>query len=164
MQGRVDGAFDSGYLMTAMVNGRVFRGVLFSPVSTLPRNKIIFFQFQLDYKPAVKQVPGILYRRPGGIHQMTNNSSPVMNNNSETPPVMVVDQPYMNLERGASWGSCYNRQPISLQGVTGSGFEGRSRERIMAQPTTLKRESSKYKSDLEGVVLTLGGSTGTAGR
>ncbi|KAL3843546.1 hypothetical protein ACJIZ3_000949 [Penstemon smallii] len=29
--GQVDGAFDSGYLMTATVNGEVFRGVLFAP-------------------------------------------------------------------------------------------------------------------------------------
>lgn len=33
IHGKVDGAFDSGYLMTAMVNGKVFRGVLFAPVS-----------------------------------------------------------------------------------------------------------------------------------
>ncbi|KAK9692159.1 hypothetical protein RND81_09G244700 [Saponaria officinalis] len=30
VQGKVDGAFDSGYLMTATVNGRTFRGVLFA--------------------------------------------------------------------------------------------------------------------------------------
>ncbi|XP_020240459.1 acyl-CoA-binding domain-containing protein 4 isoform X2 [Cajanus cajan] len=31
VRGKVDGAFDSGLLMTAAVNGRVFRGVLFPP-------------------------------------------------------------------------------------------------------------------------------------
>ncbi|TKY52310.1 Rab9 effector protein with kelch motifs [Spatholobus suberectus] len=31
VRGKVDGAFDSGLLMTAAVNGRVFRGVLFAP-------------------------------------------------------------------------------------------------------------------------------------
>nr|GEZ39766.1 galactose oxidase/kelch, beta-propeller [Tanacetum cinerariifolium] len=31
VHGKVDGAFDSGYLMTATVNGRIFRGVLFPP-------------------------------------------------------------------------------------------------------------------------------------
>ncbi|KAK1423699.1 hypothetical protein QVD17_19007 [Tagetes erecta] len=31
VHGKVDGAFDSGYLMTATVNGRMFRGVLFPP-------------------------------------------------------------------------------------------------------------------------------------
>nr|GEX27437.1 Rab9 effector protein with kelch motifs-like [Tanacetum cinerariifolium]GEZ91542.1 Rab9 effector protein with kelch motifs-like [Tanacetum cinerariifolium] len=31
VHGKVDGAFDSGYLMTAAVNGRIFRGVLFPP-------------------------------------------------------------------------------------------------------------------------------------
>ncbi|KAG6496067.1 hypothetical protein ZIOFF_043915 [Zingiber officinale] len=32
VRGTVDGAFDSGYLMTANVNGQLFRGVLFAPV------------------------------------------------------------------------------------------------------------------------------------
>ncbi|GAB2229010.1 hypothetical protein Droror1_Dr00023145 [Drosera rotundifolia] len=31
VQGKVDGVFDSGYLMTATINGRTFRGVLFTP-------------------------------------------------------------------------------------------------------------------------------------
>ncbi|KAL0552405.1 hypothetical protein IC582_011514 [Cucumis melo] len=31
VRGRVDGAFDSGFLMTATVNGKVYRGVLFTP-------------------------------------------------------------------------------------------------------------------------------------
>ncbi|KAL3638216.1 hypothetical protein CASFOL_017587 [Castilleja foliolosa] len=31
VRGQVDGAFDSGYIMTATVNGKVFRGVLFAP-------------------------------------------------------------------------------------------------------------------------------------
>ncbi|KAH6805852.1 hypothetical protein C2S51_030683 [Perilla frutescens var. frutescens] len=31
VRGQVDGIFDSGYLMTATVNGKVFRGVLFAP-------------------------------------------------------------------------------------------------------------------------------------
>ncbi|XP_073132614.1 uncharacterized protein [Henckelia pumila] len=31
VRGQVDGAFDSGYLMTAVVNGTVYRGVLFPP-------------------------------------------------------------------------------------------------------------------------------------
>uniref|UniRef100_A0A0D9V024 DCD domain-containing protein n=1 Tax=Leersia perrieri TaxID=77586 RepID=A0A0D9V024_9ORYZ len=31
VHGTIDGAFDSGYLMTAVVNGQLFRGVLFAP-------------------------------------------------------------------------------------------------------------------------------------
>ncbi|XVF41760.1 hypothetical protein PTKIN_Ptkin01aG0306300 [Pterospermum kingtungense] len=31
VRGKVDGAFDSGFLMTATVNGKIFRGVLFAP-------------------------------------------------------------------------------------------------------------------------------------
>ncbi|KAK6911655.1 hypothetical protein RJ641_023748 [Dillenia turbinata] len=39
IQGKIDGAFDSGFLMTATINGKIFRGVLFSPgpVVTPPR-------------------------------------------------------------------------------------------------------------------------------
>jgi hypothetical protein len=33
VHGTIDGTFDSGYLMTAVVNGQLFRGVLFAPVS-----------------------------------------------------------------------------------------------------------------------------------
>lgn len=33
VRGKVDGTFDSGLLMTATVNGKIFRGVLFAPVS-----------------------------------------------------------------------------------------------------------------------------------
>lgn len=33
VHGKVDGAFDSGFLMTATVNGKIYRGVLFAPVS-----------------------------------------------------------------------------------------------------------------------------------
>lgn len=33
VSGKVDGVFDSGLLMTATVNGKIFRGVLFAPVS-----------------------------------------------------------------------------------------------------------------------------------
>ena len=35
VRGKVDGAFDSGFLMTATVNGKIFRGVLFAPVSSM---------------------------------------------------------------------------------------------------------------------------------
>ncbi|XP_022720144.1 acyl-CoA-binding domain-containing protein 4-like isoform X2 [Durio zibethinus] len=31
VRGKVDGAFDAGFLMTATVNGKIFRGVLFAP-------------------------------------------------------------------------------------------------------------------------------------
>ncbi|CAM8945958.1 unnamed protein product [Rhodiola kirilowii] len=36
VNGKIDAAFDSGYLMTAVVNGRIFRGVLFSPAPVVP--------------------------------------------------------------------------------------------------------------------------------
>ncbi|CAM8979699.1 unnamed protein product [Rhodiola kirilowii] len=36
VHGKVDASFDSGYLITAVVNGRIFRGVLFSPAPIVP--------------------------------------------------------------------------------------------------------------------------------
>jgi hypothetical protein len=40
VHGTVDGAFDSGYLVTAVVNGQLFRGVLFAPVSNPSGNEV----------------------------------------------------------------------------------------------------------------------------
>ncbi|EEF49970.1 kelch repeat protein, putative [Ricinus communis] len=44
VRGRVDGAFDSGLLMTATVNGKIFRGVLFAPVSEVVSRGAILAQ------------------------------------------------------------------------------------------------------------------------
>ncbi|KAM0915968.1 hypothetical protein ACQ4PT_010484 [Festuca glaucescens] len=51
VQGTIDGAFDSGYLMTAVVNGQLFRGVLFAPG------------------------PGVTAPRPAMHHQILNSSA-----------------------------------------------------------------------------------------
>lgn len=51
VQGTIDGAFDSGYLMTAVVNGQLFRGVLFAPG------------------------PGVTAPRPTMHHQILNSSA-----------------------------------------------------------------------------------------
>jgi hypothetical protein len=40
VHGTIDGTFDSGYLMTAIVNGQLFRGVMFAPVSNPTGNNI----------------------------------------------------------------------------------------------------------------------------
>jgi hypothetical protein len=46
VHGTIDGAFDSGYLMTAVVNGQLFRGVLFAPVSkSFPGNELLHTWF-----------------------------------------------------------------------------------------------------------------------
>ncbi|RZC48667.1 hypothetical protein C5167_017095 [Papaver somniferum] len=39
VRGKVDGAFDSGFLMTANVNGKILRGILFAPVSIINNSK-----------------------------------------------------------------------------------------------------------------------------
>ena len=36
VNGIVDGVFDAGYMLTALVNGQPYRGVLFTPVNSLP--------------------------------------------------------------------------------------------------------------------------------
>ena len=36
VNGIVDGVFDAGYMLTALVNGQSYRGVLFTPVNSLP--------------------------------------------------------------------------------------------------------------------------------
>ncbi|KAI4301699.1 hypothetical protein L6164_034950 [Bauhinia variegata] len=41
VRGTVDGAFDSGFLMTATVNGRIFRGVLFAPGAVASRGAVL---------------------------------------------------------------------------------------------------------------------------
>lgn len=40
--GKIDGAFDSGFLMTAVVNGRLFRGVLFAPGAGVAEPNCLF--------------------------------------------------------------------------------------------------------------------------
>lgn len=47
MHGTVDGAFDSGYLMTANVNGQILRGVLFTPVSRKMLAAILSYNVKL---------------------------------------------------------------------------------------------------------------------
>lgn len=67
VRGKVDGAFDSGLLMTATVNGKIFRGVLFSPVSSS-------LYFELELKPNfIYQAPGFVSR---GAILAQNHASP----------------------------------------------------------------------------------------
>ncbi|KAL9341423.1 hypothetical protein Peur_064748 [Populus x canadensis] len=44
VRGKVDGAFDSGLLMTATVNGKIFRGVLFAPAPCVAPGRAILAQ------------------------------------------------------------------------------------------------------------------------
>ncbi|KAI4349893.1 hypothetical protein L6164_010436 [Bauhinia variegata] len=65
VRGTIDGAFDSGFLMTATVNGRIFRGVLFAPVTgailerncCLPRTRCRFGCRQGQYQGQAEVTP-----------------------------------------------------------------------------------------------------------
>ncbi|KAF8401314.1 hypothetical protein HHK36_012247 [Tetracentron sinense] len=125
IRGKVDGAFDSGYLMTANVNGKILRGVLFTPG------------------------PGVVSRA---------NSLP------QNPPSLtsqiVASQPYMNSNYGAPTFVRHSQQPTSFM-IPESGHHLRQAQ--PAQPSPVVRATPslardpKLRSDLQGVVLTLGG-------
>ncbi|ONI04263.1 hypothetical protein PRUPE_6G312400 [Prunus persica] len=92
VQGKVDGAFDSGFLMTATVNGRLYRGVLFAPGA------------------------GIISRGPT-VAQSTSSSTsqipiaiaqPFPNPNRTEPPLKLSEQPMKNSMPGSGLGL---RQP-----------------------------------------------------
>ncbi|XP_072076003.1 uncharacterized protein [Arachis hypogaea] len=91
VRGKIDGAFDSGLLMTASVNGEIFRGVLFAPQAV----KVVETNCSLT----------------------TQTQPPFVNSNSDHSP---------QIKRGA-------------------------------RSSILFKEHRASKSDLEGLLLTLGG-------
>ncbi|KAH7542952.1 hypothetical protein FEM48_Zijuj02G0130000 [Ziziphus jujuba var. spinosa] len=130
VRGKVDGAFDSGFLMTATVNGKLFRGVLFPPG------------------------PGAIPRGPGSI--LSHNSSsltssqvpvaiaqPLPNSSHSEPPYKLSHQPIKNSIPGS--GQSFRQAQV-----------GRPFPIIRATSSSLPKEPS-LRSDLQGVVLTLGG-------
>ncbi|KAL6974810.1 hypothetical protein U1Q18_048407 [Sarracenia purpurea var. burkii] len=112
IRGKIDGAFDSGYLMTAIVNGKIFRGVLFAPG------------------------PDVISRTATSVQnpspQTSERASPLLNHIS---PIFIRHQ--------------QQQQPV-MQSVPRTG-QGLGRQTRMTQPSPVIR------SDLQGVVLTLGG-------
>ncbi|XAR52707.1 hypothetical protein NMG60_11020911 [Bertholletia excelsa] len=110
IRGKVDGAFDSGYLMTAIVNGKIFRGVLFAP------------------GPEVVPRATILGQNTSSLtSQRANVAQPCPCMNHTSPLIMRTQQ---NLLKPF---------PPAIKGVSSNS-----------------RELSP-RSDLQGVVLTLGG-------
>lgn len=114
VQGKVDGAFDSGYLMTATVNGKIFRGVLFTP------------------GPGVSSMELINPQNPSPL------SSHVM-----TPPHLKSAQMGPKFFRPES---TYNHPQAQVVRPV-SAF----------RPNPSMIREPKLRSDLQGVVLTLGG-------
>ncbi|XP_058189980.1 uncharacterized protein LOC131307481 isoform X2 [Rhododendron vialii] len=111
IRGKIDGAFDSGYLMTAIVNGKIFRGVLFAPGP-----EIVSRGTTLCQNPSPQP------------NQRANITQPAPHMNHISPPFLRHPQQQIH----------------------------------MARPSPVIRET-KLRSDLQGVVLTLGGPGGGDG-
>ncbi|XP_049351998.1 tip elongation aberrant protein 1-like [Solanum verrucosum] len=127
IRGKVDGAFDSGYLMTAIVNGKIFRGVLFAPAPDLvPRGPV------LGQNPSPS--PGHIGVNYANIH--TNH----INLGCRRQPQQLVQMQTPELGRQS-----IGKVPIR-----------RSTSSVMRSSHQLEKDTQK-RSELEGVVLTLGG-------
>ncbi|KAJ6414127.1 hypothetical protein OIU84_006864 [Salix udensis] len=123
VRGKVDGAFDAGLLMTATVNGKIFRGVLFSPA------------------------PGFVSR---GAILAQNHASPATQ-------IPIVHQ-FPNSKHIDSLKPSYHPTTFSVQESSHS-FRQTQMTRtypVIGAAPSLAKESNP-RSDLQGVVLTLGG-------
>ncbi|PQP96114.1 hypothetical protein Pyn_37868 [Prunus yedoensis var. nudiflora] len=92
VQGKVDGAFDSGFLMTATVNGRLYRGVLFAPGAGI-----------------ISRVPTLAQSTSSSTSQIPIAiAQPFQNPNRTEPPLKLSEQPMKNSMPGSGLGL---RQP-----------------------------------------------------
>lgn len=146
VHGMVDGAFDSGYLITANVNGQIFRGVLFAPVCIdhiiyLIRSGMqrLIFTFHLTnywlQAPAVSVIRSVIPAR------VAHSQPP------PPPQAMVIPVGPLNHVR-----------PLPPYAPHESS-SGQCHTILPAKPAPIG-ESHKAKGDLQGVVLTLGGPGG----
>ncbi|MFQ6635298.1 hypothetical protein Gotur_011713 [Gossypium turneri] len=78
VRGKVDGAFDSGFLVTANVNGQIFRGVLFAPGSGV-----------ISRGPMLAQNPSSTCQ-VSGAQPFLNSSNLEPLNPSQPPPTMRI--------------------------------------------------------------------------
>ncbi|KAK1401844.1 Galactose oxidase/kelch repeat superfamily protein [Heracleum sosnowskyi] len=123
--GKVDGVFDSGYLMTATVNGREFRGVLFSP------------------GPEVFS---------SGVRLGKNNWSPTRM--QQNPYSSCIKPNFLN-----------HSQQLQASEIN-QNFQqvyGTSKRNSFVESTSLLGRDLKARSELQGVVLTLGGPGSSGG-
>ncbi|KAI0528912.1 hypothetical protein KFK09_001456 [Dendrobium nobile] len=117
VHGTVDGAFDSGYLMTANVKGQIFRGVLFAP------------------GPSVLTVP----------RQQTHSQSPATAPQQSTAPAQSI--------------------PIHVRPPQKTSFLFQEGGHHAGHPNpvhVMKAQPARLNSDLQGVVLSLGGPGGSS--
>ncbi|KHG02448.1 Rab9 effector protein with kelch motifs [Gossypium arboreum] len=78
VRGKVDGAFDSGFLVTANVNGKIFRGVLFAPGSGV-----------ISRGPMLAQSPSSTCQ-VSAAQPLLNSSNLEPLNPSQPPPTMRI--------------------------------------------------------------------------
>ncbi|KAG8363912.1 hypothetical protein BUALT_Bualt19G0071800 [Buddleja alternifolia] len=90
VRGQVDGAFDSGYLMTATVNGKAFRGVLFAPGPDFVSRGAVLGQHSLPFAHQIAVNNAI-----GG----KNNSSVGYQRHSQQPPKVLAPGAVHSLEQ-----------------------------------------------------------------
>ncbi|KAL5850864.1 hypothetical protein ACOSQ3_008921 [Xanthoceras sorbifolium] len=134
IRGKVDGAFDSGFLMTATVNGKIFRGVLFAPGPGMaPRGSM------LTQSPSPTSHIAVTQPFPNSTH-VESPFKPLQ------PPVVRLPLP----ESGQAYRPAQVNRHFPV-------FRG-----TPPCPPSLEKEH-KLKSDLQGVVLTLGGPGSTGG-
>uniref|UniRef100_A0A6N2LQ39 DCD domain-containing protein n=1 Tax=Salix viminalis TaxID=40686 RepID=A0A6N2LQ39_SALVM len=123
VRGKVDGAFDAGLLMTATINGKIFRGVLFSPAPGFVSRGAILAQ---NHASPATQIPI--------VHQFPNSNHIDSLKPSHHPTTFSVQE------------SSHSFQQNQMS---------RTYPVIRAAPSLAK--DSNPRSDLQGVVLTLGG-------
>lgn len=157
VHGTVDGAFDSGYLMTANVNGQILRGVLFSPVRLflhiLMTNEcemeidisimVVYLNFfllmtLLRYN---HQGPAVAAPRPAINSQGLTCATAIFQHSPSPHAIPVHVRP--------------PRQPIS-----GVLPEYGHHLKQTPQVQVVKAQPVKFKGDMQDVVLTLGGPGG----
>ncbi|KAG0494103.1 hypothetical protein HPP92_005097 [Vanilla planifolia] len=103
VRGVVDGAFDSGYLMTASVNGHILRGVLFAPGPNV----------------AVPRHLGHHQNAPAPSPQNTSMATAIPINNTRPPLQFVMPQECGNRIRNAHPARVMKSQPARLNGDQG---------------------------------------------
>jgi Rab9 effector protein with kelch motifs len=147
VHGTIDGTFDSGYLMTAVVNGQLFRGVLFAPVSKSIRKQSTDypgFELVLDVSHFgfSSQGPGVTVPRPTAHHQiLTSSTVPPQQHPLLAHAIPVHARPVPQVT-GFVLPDCAH--------LARQGFPAKA----------VKSEPERGSSDLHDVVLTLGGPGG----
>lgn len=113
VQGKVDGAFDSGYLMTATVNGRVFRGVLFAQGPEAISRSTATHNSQVSSPPPRQII------RPTNSH--LSHLSTLFPKHSLQPVSLHSSEPFQNLRQ-----THMNRPSPVVQSTVNRDMNGRN--------------------------------------